>query len=180
MLFAFCRDMCYKHIYTDKTSWCLHPFSTLFVIVWKQCLFDRVMNKASRFCIIFTEPSLVLGIRYWRMGRFLMAGEIYIHFDHIQASQYQSIDWTHHTTYWLQAVFSCGKLVVPGSMYEKTSHETSLDLDSCFDLHWVSSAGLRQHHRWTNTSEAWAQYLCRQVQVGVNPTNHREPSHLSL
>ncbi len=32
------------------------------------------------------------------------------------------------------------------SKNEKTSHETSLDLDSCFDLHWVSSAGLRPPH----------------------------------
>ncbi len=39
-------------------------------------------------------------------------------------------------------------------MLEKSSHETSLDLDSCFDHNrvQVSSAGLRQPHQCMNTS----------------------------
>ncbi len=38
--------------------------------------------------------------------------------------------------------------------YEKSSHETSLNLDSCFDHNRVevSSAGLRQPHQCINTS----------------------------
>ncbi len=44
-------------------------------------------------------------------------------------------DWTQHTTCKLQAAFSWGNLLVPGSLYEKPSYETSLDLDSCFGHH---------------------------------------------
>ncbi len=64
-----------------------------------------------------------------------MVGGIYTHLDEMLASQYQSIDGTQHTTCKLQAASSWGNLLVPGTMYEKTSHETSHDLDSCFDLH---------------------------------------------
>ncbi len=64
-----------------------------------------------------------------------MNGGIYTRLDDMIASQYQSIDWTQHTTRKLQAAFSWGNLLVPGTMYEKTSHETSHDLDSCFGHH---------------------------------------------
>ncbi len=64
-----------------------------------------------------------------------MVGGIYTHLDDMLASQYQSIDWTQHTTCKLQAAFSWENLLVPGTIHEKTSHETSHDLDSCFDLH---------------------------------------------
>ncbi len=50
-----------------------------------------------------------------------------------------------HTTY--QRSISWANLLAPGTMLAKTAHETSLDLDSCFDHHWVSSAGLRQPHQ---------------------------------
>ncbi len=54
-----------------------------------------------------------------------MVGEIHTHLDDMLSSQYQSIDWTEHTTW--------GNLLAHGTMDEETSHETSLDLDSCFD-----------------------------------------------
>ncbi len=69
------------------------------------------------------------------LGRFSMVGGIYTRLNDMPASQYQSIDWTQHTTCKLQAAFCWGNLLVSGTMYEKTSHETSHDLDSCFNLH---------------------------------------------
>ncbi len=66
-----------------------------------------------------------------------MVGGIYNHLDDMLASQYQSIDWTQYTTCELQSAFSWGNLVAPGAMHEKTSHETSYDLDSYFRLHKV-------------------------------------------
>ncbi len=74
-----------------------------------------------------------------------MVGGAYTHLDDVLASQYQSIDWTRHITYLSR--ISWGNLLAPGPMHEATSHETSQDLDSCFDLHLVSSAGLRQPHQ---------------------------------
>ncbi len=62
-----------------------------------------------------------------------MVGGAYTHLDDMLASHYQSIDWTQHTT--CQSSISWGNLLAPGIMDEKTSHETSLDLDSCFDHH---------------------------------------------
>ncbi len=62
-----------------------------------------------------------------------MVGGAYTHLDDMLASQYQSIDWTQHTTY--QSSISWRDLLAPGTMYEKNSHETSLDLNSCFDHH---------------------------------------------
>ncbi len=64
-----------------------------------------------------------------------MVGGIYTHLDNMRALQYQSINRNQHTTCTLQAAFSWGNLLVPGSMHEKTSHETNHELDSCFDLH---------------------------------------------
>ncbi len=83
------------------------------------------------------------------MGRSSIVDGTHIHLDDMLASQYQSNDWTQHTTN--------QNLVAPGTMHEKTSHETSLDLDSCFDHHEFSSASLRQPHQWMNTSGIWAQ-----------------------
>ncbi len=40
-------------------------------------------------------------------------------------------DWTQHATY--QSSISWGNFLPPSIMHKKTSHETSLDLDSCFD-----------------------------------------------
>ncbi len=77
---------------------------------------------------------------------FSMAGGIYTNLDGMFALQCQSTDWTQHTTCKMQAAFRWESLLDPGSMYEKTSDETSQDLDSCFDRHWASSAGLRRPH----------------------------------
>ncbi len=60
-----------------------------------------------------------------------MVGGADAHLDDMLASQYQSIDCTQNTTY--QSNISWGSLLAPGIMYEKTSHETTLDLDSCFE-----------------------------------------------
>ncbi len=62
-----------------------------------------------------------------------MVGGAYTHLDDMLASQYQSIDWTQHTT--CRSSISWGNLSAPGTMHDKTSHEASLDLDSCFDHH---------------------------------------------
>ncbi len=62
-----------------------------------------------------------------------MAGGIHTHLDDMLTSQYQSSDWTQHATY--QSCISQGNLLAPGTMHENTSHENSLDLDSCFDHH---------------------------------------------
>ncbi len=62
-----------------------------------------------------------------------MVGLAYTQLDGMLASQYQSIDWTQRTT--CQFSISWGNLLAPGTMYEKTSREISLDLDSCFDHH---------------------------------------------
>ncbi len=78
------------------------------------------------------------------MGRCSMVVGVYPHLDDMLASQYQSIDWTQHTT--CQSSISWGNFLAPGTMYEKTSHEISLDLVNCFDLYLVSSAGVRQLH----------------------------------
>ncbi len=67
-----------------------------------------------------------------------MVNGIHTHLDDKLASQYQSIDWTKHTTF--SNRISWGNLLAPGTMNEKTLLETSLYLDSCFDLHKVSSA----------------------------------------
>ncbi len=67
----------------------------------------------------------------------------YTHLEDMLASQYQSIDWTQHTTCKLQAAFSWRNLLVPGTMYEKNSQETNHDLDSCFDFQEGLSADLR-------------------------------------
>ncbi len=56
-----------------------------------------------------------------------MVGGAYAHLDDMLASQYQSIDWTQHPTY--QSGIIWGSLSAPGTMCEKTSHETSLDPD---------------------------------------------------
>ncbi len=55
------------------------------------------------------------------------------HLDDVLASQYQLIDRTQHSTY--QSSICWGNLLAPGTMHEKSSHETSLDLDSFFDHH---------------------------------------------
>ncbi len=60
-----------------------------------------------------------------------MVGGAYTHLDNMLASQCQPIDWTQHTT--CRRSISWGNLLAPGTMHEKTSHETSLYLDSCFD-----------------------------------------------
>ncbi len=62
-----------------------------------------------------------------------MIGGVYTHLDDMLVSQYQSINWAQHTT--CQSSVCGGNLLAPGTMHEKTSHETSLDLDSCFDHH---------------------------------------------
>ncbi len=62
-----------------------------------------------------------------------MVGEAYTHLDDMLASQYQSIDWTQHTSYQSRKESVGGTFLAPVTMHEKTSHETSLDLDSCFD-----------------------------------------------
>ncbi len=66
-----------------------------------------------------------------------MVGGTSTHLDDTLASQYQSINWTQHTIILvsLQAVLQLGNLLAPGTMFEETSHETNLDLDSWFDLH---------------------------------------------
>ncbi len=53
--------------------------------------------------------------------------------DDVLASQYQSGDWTQRTTN--QRSICWGNLLAPSTMHEKSSHETSFDLDSCFDHH---------------------------------------------
>ncbi len=63
-----------------------------------------------------------------------------------------TVEWLDPTYYLRKKCLSRGILFTPGTMYAKASHETSLDLDSCFDHHLVSSAGLRQPHWWMNTS----------------------------
>ncbi len=60
-----------------------------------------------------------------------MVGWAYTHLDDMLASRYKSIDWTQHTT--RLSSINWGNLLAPDTMYGKTSHETSLDLDSCFD-----------------------------------------------
>ncbi len=55
-----------------------------------------------------------------------MVGGVYTHLDDMLASQCQSIDWTQHTT--CQSSISWGNLYATGTMHEKSSHETSLDL----------------------------------------------------
>ncbi len=55
------------------------------------------------------------------------------HLDDVLASQYQSSDWTQHTSY--RSSICWGNLLAPGNMHVKTSHETSFDMDSCFDHH---------------------------------------------
>ncbi len=63
-----------------------------------------------------------------------MVGGIHAHLDDMLASQYQSIDWTQHTTC-PSSIFVGENFLVPGTMHKKTSHGTSIRLDSCFDLH---------------------------------------------
>ncbi len=64
----------------------------------------------------------------------VLDGEWYLyHLDDVLALQYQSSDWTKHTTN--QSCICWGNLLVPGTMREQTSHEANLDLDSCFDHH---------------------------------------------
>ncbi len=60
-----------------------------------------------------------------------MVGGVYTHLDDMLASQYQPMDWTQHIS--CQSSIRLGNLLAPGTMHEKTSHETNLDLDSCFD-----------------------------------------------
>ncbi len=52
-----------------------------------------------------------------------MVGGVFTHLDDMLASQYQSIDWTQYTT--CQSSISWGNPLAPGTMCEKTSHETS-------------------------------------------------------
>ncbi len=67
-------------------------------------------------------------------------------------------------TYFLPSSISVGgTFLAHETLTYKTSHETSLDLDSCFDLHKVSSASLRQPHQWMDAIGIWAQYLRSQA-----------------
>ncbi len=65
---------------------------------------------------------------------FSMADGIYAHFVDMLATRYQSNDWTQHATCKLQATFRWENLLVSGTMYENLSHDTSHDLNRCFDL----------------------------------------------
>ncbi len=76
-----------------------------------------------------------------------MAGGVYTHLADMLASQYQSIDWTQHST--CQSSIMWGNLLARGTMYEKTSHETWTAVSTTIK---VSPAGLWQHHQWMNTS----------------------------
>ncbi len=58
---------------------------------------------------------------------------VYTHLDEMLASQYQSVDWNQHKT--CQSNISWGNILAPGTMHEKTLHETSLNLDSCLNHH---------------------------------------------
>ncbi len=48
-----------------------------------------------------------------------MVNGAYAHFNDMLASQYQSIDWTQHTS--CQSSISWGDLLDPGTMYAETS-----------------------------------------------------------
>ncbi len=72
------------------------------------------------------------------------------------ASQYQSSDWNQHTTN--QSRICWRNLLAPGTMHEKSSHETSLDLDSCFDHNKVRS----HQQALGNLTNAW-------TPVGLSP-----------
>ncbi len=49
-----------------------------------------------------------------------MVGGVYTHLDDMLASQYQSIDWTQHTT--CQTSISWGNLLAPGTVHKKKLH----------------------------------------------------------
>ncbi len=63
-----------------------------------------------------------------------MVGGAYTHLDDMIASQYQSIDCAQHT-YCQSISIGWGNLLAPENMDDKTSHETSVDLDNCFNHH---------------------------------------------
>ncbi len=84
-----------------------------------------------------------------------MVGGAYTHLDDMVASRYQSIDWTQHIT--CQSNISWGNLLARGTMYEKTSHETSRDPDRGFD------------HQLGLISRPYATSPMNEHQWGLNP-----------
>ncbi len=65
-----------------------------------------------------------------------MVRGVYTHLNDMLASQYQSTDWIQHTTN--QSSIHWGNVLALGTMYEKTSLETSLNegRNSCPGQDW--------------------------------------------
>ncbi len=96
------------------------------------------------------------------------------HLYDVFASQYQLSDRNPHTTN--QSSICWRNLLAPGFMHEKSSQDTSLDLDSCFDhelglISRPNATSPMREHQWVRI-----QYSCRNVNnldnrvIGLRPT----------